>query len=167
MSAEQKPKKYVASCSFGKDSLASIILAHEHGEPLDEIVYCEVMFSKEISGEIPEHQDFIYNTAIPKLEAWGYKVTVIRGPKTYLDCFYRVIEKPTKNQANKGKRKGFVMVGHCDVQRDCKIRPIEKYFKLKRDGRSYAISRHSDRRAKKAETAPRGSNFFACKVRIH
>lgn len=135
MSAEQKPKKYVASCSFGKDSLASIILAHEHGEPLDEIIYCEVMFSKEISGEIPEHRDFIYNTAIPKLEAWGYKVTVIRGPKTYLDCFYRVIEKPTKNQANKGKRKGFVMVGHCDVQRDCKIRPIEKYFKQKeRDG---------------------------------
>ena len=68
MSVGQKPKKYVASCSFGKDSLASVILAHEHGEPLDEIIYCEVMFSKEISGEVPEHRDFIYNTAIPKLE---------------------------------------------------------------------------------------------------
>ena len=29
-------KKYIASCSFGKDSLATIILAHMHGEPLDE-----------------------------------------------------------------------------------------------------------------------------------
>ena len=32
--------KYIASCSFGKDSLATVILAKEHGEPLDEIVYC-------------------------------------------------------------------------------------------------------------------------------
>ena len=49
--------KYIASCSFGKDSLATIILAKEHGEPLDEIVYVEVMFDREISGEQPEHRD--------------------------------------------------------------------------------------------------------------
>ena len=36
--------KFIASCSFGKDSLATILLAKEHGEPLDEAVYCEVMF---------------------------------------------------------------------------------------------------------------------------
>ena len=36
--------KHVASCSFGKDSIATILLALEHGEPLDEAVYCEVMF---------------------------------------------------------------------------------------------------------------------------
>ena len=59
--------KHVASCSFGKDSLATILLALEHGEPLDEAVYCEVMFDKEISGEVPEHRDFIYTTAIPAL----------------------------------------------------------------------------------------------------
>ena len=28
--------KFIASCSFGKDSLAAILLAKEHGEPLDE-----------------------------------------------------------------------------------------------------------------------------------
>ena len=31
--------KYIASCSFGKDSLATILLAKAHGEPLDEAVY--------------------------------------------------------------------------------------------------------------------------------
>ena len=36
--------RYLASCSFGKDSLAAILLAKKHGEPLDEAVYCEVMF---------------------------------------------------------------------------------------------------------------------------
>ncbi len=30
--------KFIASCSFGKDSLATILLAKEHGEPLDEAV---------------------------------------------------------------------------------------------------------------------------------
>ena len=66
---------HIAGCSFGKDSLAAILLAKEHGEPLDEAVYCEVMFDRDISGEVPEHRDFIYSTAIPALERsrpmWG------------------------------------------------------------------------------------------------
>ena len=61
-------KRYIISCSFGKDSLATILLAKKHGEPLDEAVYCEVMFDKTISGEVPEHRDFIYTRGIPALE---------------------------------------------------------------------------------------------------
>ncbi len=37
---------HVASCSFGKDSMATILLALKHNEPLDEVVYCEVMFDQ-------------------------------------------------------------------------------------------------------------------------
>ena len=61
------------------------MLALEHGEPLDEAVYCEVMFDKTISGEVPEHRDFICHTAIPKLERMGVKVRVLRAEKTYVD----------------------------------------------------------------------------------
>ena len=64
--------KHVASCSFGKDSIATILLALEHSEPLDEAVYCEVMFDDDTSGEVPEHQAFIYQAAIPALENWAY-----------------------------------------------------------------------------------------------
>ena len=46
---------YVASCSGGKDSVATILLAAQNNEPLDEIVFSEVMFDKETSGEVPEH----------------------------------------------------------------------------------------------------------------
>ena len=42
--------KHVVSCSFGKDSIATILLALEHGELLDEAVYCEVMFDNSTSG---------------------------------------------------------------------------------------------------------------------
>lgn len=125
MNAEQNPKKYVASCSFGKDSLASVILAHEYKEPLDEIIYCEVMFSKEISGEVPEHRNFIYNTAIPKLEAWGYKVTVIRGEVTYLDSFNHLLIRGK----SKGMKRGFPSFMGCSINRDCKTRPLERYWK--------------------------------------
>ena len=68
--------KFIASCSFGKDSLATLLLTLEHNEPLDEAVYCEVMFNKDISGEVPEHRDFIYKTAIPALERMGIKIIV-------------------------------------------------------------------------------------------
>lgn len=70
--------KYIASWSGGKDSTASIILAHEHGEPLDLIIFSEVMFDREISGELPEHIDFIKNKAIPLFEEWGYETKIVK-----------------------------------------------------------------------------------------
>ena len=119
------PLKHVASCSFGKDSLATILLALEHGEPLDEVVYCEVMFDKEISGEVPEHRDFIYTTAIPALERRGVKVTVLRSEKTYVDLFTGKITRGPK----KGLLRSFPICGRCAVQRDCKLKPILRYQK--------------------------------------
>ena len=94
------PPKCIASVSFGKDSLATLLLAKEHGEPLDEAVYCEVMFDKDISGEVPEHRDFIYGTAIPALERMGVKIIVLRSEKTYVDLFTgRVTRGPKKGMA--------------------------------------------------------------------
>ncbi len=117
--------KYIASCSFGKDSLATILLAKEHGEPLDEAVYCEVMFNKDISGEVPEHRDFIYGTAIPRLEDLGVKVIVLRSAKTYVELFTGRVTRGAK----KGMVRSFPLCGKCAVQRDCKIRPIQRYQK--------------------------------------
>ena len=117
--------RYLASCSFGKDSLAAILLAKKHGEPLDEAVYCEVMFDKTISGEVPELRDFIYTTGIPALERMGIKVTVLRGKKTYVDLFTGRITRGPK----KGMLRSFPVCGKCYVQRDCKLRPILRYQK--------------------------------------
>lgn len=60
--------KYVASCSGGKDSVATLLLAAQHNEPLDEAVFSEVMFDKDTSGEVPEHRDFIYDRLKPFCE---------------------------------------------------------------------------------------------------
>lgn len=37
--------KYIANCSFGKDSLAQIITIKKLGLPLDEVIYCDILFS--------------------------------------------------------------------------------------------------------------------------
>lgn len=116
--------KYIASCSMGKDSLAQIIVARETGEPLDGAIYCEVMYTDQISGEIPEHHDFIYNVAIPKLEReYGVKTEVIRSDRTMKDCFYHV---STKGKSV-GKLAGFPIPGRCVVNRDCKMRAINAW----------------------------------------
>lgn len=84
-----KPKLYIASCSFGKDSIATILLALENNEPLDRVVFAEVMFDHEkgISGEIPEHIQWVYDIAIPKLKSMGVKVDVVKDKQDYKSFF--------------------------------------------------------------------------------
>lgn len=126
---ENKEKKplYVASCSFGKDSIATILLALEHNEPLDLVIFSEVMFCHErgISGEYPEHIHWVYDTAIPKLEDMGVKVKVLKDEKDFRSLFFH---KATKGKRI-GKYLGFPMVGRCLVNSDLKLRPIRRWLK--------------------------------------
>lgn len=117
--------KYIASWSGGKDSTTSIILAHEKNEPLDLIIFSEVMFDKNISGELPEHIDFVKNKCIPLFESWGYETKILHSDKTYLDYFNRTATKGK----NIGMKKGFPMVRHCGVLDECKMPQIRNFWK--------------------------------------
>lgn len=124
------PQIYISSWSGGKDSTATIILAHIHNEPLDKIIMSEVMFDKKrnISGELPEHIEWIHNTAIPQFNQWGYKVEIIKSNKDYLDLFYSVCKK-TKYPERIGKYQAFPIGGRCVINRDLKVKPIIDYCK--------------------------------------
>ena len=127
-----KPKKYIASCSFGKDSIATILLALENNEPLDRVVFSEVMFDHEkgISGEIPEHIEWIYSTAIPKLESMGVKVDVVKSHSDYVSLCSRVLKKGK----NAGKMYGIQNSFPCYANSELKIRPITSYYnKLRKE----------------------------------
>lgn len=126
--AEKRMAKHILSISGGKDSMATAILALEHGEPLDLAVYCEVMFDAEISGEVPEHRDFVYNTMIPWLEGNGVPVAVVRGKKTYIDIFYTVVFRSKVAERN-GKIRGFPYAKGCFINSQCKVAPMNKFFK--------------------------------------
>ncbi len=118
--------KYIASCSFGKDSVATVLLALEHNEPLDEVVFAEVMYdhARNMSGEIPEHIDWIRKTAIPKFAEMGVKTTVLRSERDYIYYFKNAICRGKYE----GKFHGFPIGGKCVLSRDCKINPIKKYL---------------------------------------
>ena len=102
--------KYVASCSGGKDSVATLLLAAQHNEPLDEAVFSEVMFNQNTSGEVPEHRDFIYDRLKPFCEKeLGIKFTILHADKTYDDVFHHIITRGP----HKGEVRGFAWAGMC------------------------------------------------------
>lgn len=116
--------KLVASCSFGKDSLAAIITAEEHGHHIDEAVYCRIMFDDKISAELPEHEEFIHTKAIPLLlDRYGIKTTIVQGKKTYCQQFFETYKKGERA----GQIYGFPILRGPWCNSRLKVGPIEKW----------------------------------------
>ena len=76
--------KHVASCSFGKDSIATILLALEHGEPLDEAVYCEVMFDDDIRFGKPDASMEEVQAAAKKAHCYDFIMALPDGFDTVI-----------------------------------------------------------------------------------
>lgn len=118
--------KHVLFCSGGKDSVASLILAKLHNEPLDAVVFCEVMFDEETSGEHPLHISFVNNKLKSFVEKEiGVPFIVVRSDRTYVSRFKHIRSKGTY----KGCMAGFPIPGRCEINRDCKMNPIRKFRK--------------------------------------
>lgn len=117
--------RYIASCSFGKDSLAAIDCRVEHGEPIDEAVYCRIMFDGETSAELPEHEEWIHTHAIPLLKSrYGINTAIVQGAYTYVDCFYRVY---TKSKTKNGMIWGFPYLNGSWCNSRLKVRPMNAW----------------------------------------
>lgn len=129
--ARVKDLPTVCFCSGGKDSVTTLILCYEHGEPLDEVVYAEVMYNKDVSGEHPEHSNFIHNTLKPWVENnLGVPFTIVHSEKTYVEFFkHRISRGP-----NKGRVHGYPQRGMCSINRDCKSAPMNRYIAEKYPG---------------------------------
>lgn len=64
----------LTSWSGGKDSTASLLLEHKLGLEPSDVIFSEVMFDikNNISGENPEHIEWLYAKAVPRLESMGH-----------------------------------------------------------------------------------------------
>ena len=126
---EKNKQKYAHSWSGGKDSTASILLDYIHNDPplAKTIVYSEIMYDNKrgISGEIPEHIEWINNFAIPRLESMGFEVLKFRPDKDYLDCFYQTIKR-SNHKERIGMYYGFPIGGRCNVNGYVKMAGIRK-----------------------------------------
>lgn len=111
--------KYVASVSWGKDSLAMLLRLLEENKPLDEVVY----FNNGMDFQA------IYNIrdkVIPILEQRGIKYIELK-PKC--DFLYQMFEKPVK-VGKSNEHKGYSWCGgRCRWGTMEKIRTIEDYCK--------------------------------------
>lgn len=126
---ETKPL-YIASCSFGKDSVATILLALEHNEPLDRVVFVEVMFDHErgISGEDPTHIEWVHRVAIPKLQAMGVRVDVVKSNADYIGWVAQPMRR-SKHPERIGKFRVWLLQGQCALNRDGKLKAIRNYYR--------------------------------------
>lgn len=129
-----KDSDNIVGVSGGKDSLATCILLHWLGIPFRTIA-AEVWWKDDITGENPYHYEFMHEKAFPKLKSWGCECQTVRGDITAYDYMTTPIAKSIYPE-RVGKLRGFPLCGKCGIQRDCKTRPCEKFYKRQKDGYS-------------------------------
>ena len=97
--------EYIASISYGKDSLAMLEVIHQNNLPLDRIVHVEIWATKSVPAEFPEMIAFKEKADRIIYEKYGIQVEHITAPKTYEDYFYYKCKG--KKSRNAGKIYGF------------------------------------------------------------
>lgn len=118
--------KYIASCSFGKDSLAMIIKIKELGLPLDEVFYVDIRFDNEqYSGEMPLMRQFIPKAKKILKEKFDIDVVEVKSKITFKEQFYKI-----KQRGNHiGDNYGFPYTIGAWCNSRLKLEPIKDYLK--------------------------------------
>lgn len=94
--------KYVASVSFGKDSLAMLLLILEKGLSLHEVVFYDTGMEFQAIYSIRDR-------ILPILEEHGVKYTELHPPRPFL---FDMLEKPVNSKKN-GLHYGYSWCGGC------------------------------------------------------
>lgn len=79
----------IFSLSFGKDSMATIILAAEQGIPIDRVLYVDIKFNDEISGEHPIMAEWIPTAEKRLKELFNVTVDHAYCGYTFVDKFFK------------------------------------------------------------------------------
>lgn len=125
---ELKKSVNIVGLSGGKDSMATCVLMRWLDIPF-KTVTAEVWWKRDIPGENPYHYEWLHGNAVPKLESWGIQCDFVSSEITAYDCMTTPIKYSKNHPERVGKLRGFPLCGHCCIQRDCKARPCEKYYK--------------------------------------
>lgn len=120
--------EYIASISYGKDSLTMLEVLYVYGYPLTQIVTVDVMATSTISAYHEEVERFKEYADKVILERYGIPVTHIKSKHTYDETFHRV-RQPSKRTKpdNVGKIYGFPLTMGAWCNRDLKMNPINEY----------------------------------------
>lgn len=97
--------EYIASLSYGKDSIAMLEVIRQHSMPLDRIVHVEIMATETIPADLPPMMEFKGRADAIILERYGIDVEHLNAPKSYEEQFYTV--RGDRAPTNKGVMYGF------------------------------------------------------------
>lgn len=122
----------IVGLSGGKDSMATCILLYYYDIPFITVT-AEVWWKEGITGEHPKHFHFLHDKVASKLDQWGVAHKFIRSKKTAYEYMTTPIVK-SEYPERVGKLRGFPLCGRCGIQRDCKVRPCEKFYKSQKGG---------------------------------
>jgi 3'-phosphoadenosine 5'-phosphosulfate sulfotransferase (PAPS reductase)/FAD synthetase len=123
-----KNRLNIVGLSGGKDSVATCILLRSMDIPF-KTVTAEVWWKENIIGENPKHYEFMHNILFPKLKSWGVECDVVKSKTTAYQYMTTPIIKSKHHPERIGKYRGFPLCGKCGIQRDCKSRVCERYYK--------------------------------------
>ena len=113
----------IFNLSFGKDSMATLILAYEQGIPIDRVMYCDIRFSPELSGEHPLMEAWIPTAEKRLKELFGVTVDHAYSGVSFYEQFYKVKQKGS----HVGDLYGFPYVIGAWCNDRLKLRAIKKY----------------------------------------
>ena len=125
----------VFSLSFGKDSMATLILAAEQGIPIDRVIYVEVKFNDEISGEHPLMAEWIPTAEKRLKELFGVTVDHAYSGISFEEQFYKVKQKGN----HVGDIYGFPFVARAWCNSMLKVRAINRYLSQFQEGTTQFI----------------------------
>lgn len=111
--------------SFGKDSMATLILAAEQGIPIDRVMYCDIRFNKEISGEHPLMAAWIPTAEKRLKELFCVTVDHVYSGVSFEEQFYKVKQKG--NHAGNIYGFPYILGAWCNDR--LKLRAIKRYEK--------------------------------------
>lgn len=100
--------QYIASLSYGKDSIAMLEVIKQYDMPLDRIVHVEIMATDTIPADLPPMMEFKAKADKIIKERYGIEVEHLRGKWSYEQFFYHRRTAKAKHRA--GEIYGFPMM---------------------------------------------------------
>lgn len=120
--------KYVLSLSFGKDSMALLIEVIKRKLPLDYVIFCDIRFNDEISGEHPIMAQWIPEAEKILKDKFGVDVIHLKGKWTFESLFFKTKEATKRtNPKHIGQIYGFPYLIGAWCNSRLKLEPIKKF----------------------------------------
>ena len=145
---------YIASLSYGKDSVAMLEAIRRLGLPLDRVITVDEWATNSIRAVLPEVAEFQRKSDSKLKDLYGITVEHVRSPHTFEDLFYGKMSGHSKRA---GQIRGWPFQRGCWANSFLKIEPFRKaigthdvqYIGIAANeiSRIQHHSKHSERRA--------------------